>query len=64
MRRQDRRDVLSERGRRSAIWTLSGMIVGSHGANHFLFSKLSSEQQREEIAAVVRLPVLRCWESR
>ena len=29
----------------------SGMIVGSHGANHFLFSKLSAEQQREEIAA-------------
>ena len=29
----------------------SGMIVGSHGANHFLFSKLSVEQQREEIAA-------------
>jgi peptidoglycan/xylan/chitin deacetylase (PgdA/CDA1 family) len=29
----------------------SGMIVGSHGANHFLFSKLSAEQQREEITA-------------
>jgi peptidoglycan/xylan/chitin deacetylase (PgdA/CDA1 family) len=29
----------------------SGMIVGSHGANHFLFSKLSAEQQREEIDA-------------
>ena len=28
----------------------AGMIVGSHGANHFLFSKLSVERQREEIA--------------
>jgi peptidoglycan/xylan/chitin deacetylase (PgdA/CDA1 family) len=28
----------------------SGMIVGSHGANHLLFSKLSLNQQREEIA--------------
>ena len=28
----------------------AGMIVGSHGANHFLFSKLSSERQRQEIA--------------
>jgi peptidoglycan/xylan/chitin deacetylase (PgdA/CDA1 family) len=28
----------------------AGMIMGSHGANHFLFSKLSIERQREEIA--------------
>jgi peptidoglycan/xylan/chitin deacetylase (PgdA/CDA1 family) len=28
----------------------AGMIVGSHSANHFLFSKLSVERQREELA--------------
>jgi peptidoglycan/xylan/chitin deacetylase (PgdA/CDA1 family) len=27
----------------------AGMIVGSHGANHLLFSKLSIDRQREEI---------------
>lgn len=32
----------------------AGMVVGSHGANHFLFSKLSAEQQREEIAQSFR----------
>jgi peptidoglycan/xylan/chitin deacetylase (PgdA/CDA1 family) len=29
----------------------SGMVVGSHGANHLLFSKLSAEGQRAEITA-------------
>ncbi len=27
----------------------AGMMVGSHGANHFLFSKLPAERQQEEI---------------
>jgi Polysaccharide deacetylase len=28
----------------------AGMVIGSHGVNHYVFSKLSVEEQRQEIA--------------
>ena len=32
-----------------ARWTRAGMVIGSHGRNHYVFSKLSVDEQRNEI---------------
>ena len=35
---------------KSVRWIDYGMVMGSHGVHHYVFSKLPLERQREEIA--------------